>query len=92
MRVTLIVHLHVIGNSSAGHDAPHFGQTLELNAVSNLLRLVGVTLIDSRYDLIISRRLELIPEYLEDGSRLGVGHARQPGFQRGACLLHFRVQ
>ena len=62
-------------NSSyfAGHDAPHFGQTLGLDAVGNLLRLVGVALINRRYDLVISRRLKLIPECLEVGGRLSVG-------------------
>ena len=78
-------------NSSyfAGHDAPHLGQTLGLDAVGNLLRLVGVALIDRRYDLVISRRLELIPECLEVGGRLGggAGHASKHGFQLGAWRL-----
>ena len=83
-------------NSSyfAGHDAPHFGQTLGLDAVGNLLRLGGIALIDRRYDLVISRRLKLIPERLEVGRRLGVrtGHVSKHRVQLGACLLHFRVQ
>src|SRR6516165_1029231 len=84
------------GHSSyfAGHDAPHFGQTLGLDAVGNLLRLVSVALIDRRYDLVISRPLKLIPECLEVGGRLsvGAGYTCKHGFQLGACLLHFRVQ
>ena len=85
-----------MSNSSyfAGHDAPHFRETLGLDAVGNLLRLIGITLVDRWYDLVISRRLELIPECLEVGRRLGVGagHASKHGFQLGARLLHFRVQ
>jgi hypothetical protein len=55
-----------LSNSSyfAGHDAPHFGQALGLNAVGNLLRLVGIAFIDRWYDLVISRRFKLIPDCL----------------------------
>jgi len=78
----------------ARYDAPHLGQALELDAVGNLLRLVGIALIDRWYDLIISRRLKLIPQCLEVGGRLGIrpGHASKQRVQHGACLLYFRLQ
>ena len=65
-----------------------------MDAVGDLLRLVGIALIDRRYDLLISRRLKLIPEHLEVGGGLGVGacYAGKDGVQLGACVLHLRVQ
>jgi len=73
------------GNSPyfTGHDAPHLGQTLGLNAVGNLLGIVGVALVDRRYDLFLTRRLELIPDCLEVGRHLGVGagHAGKHGIK-----------
>jgi hypothetical protein len=84
------------GNSPyfTGHDAPHLGQTLGLNAVGNLFGIVGVALVDRRYDLFLTRRLELIPDCLEVGRHLGVGagHAGKYGIKLGACRLHLRVE
>src|SRR5450759_2593763 len=64
-----------LGNSSyfTGHDAPHLGQTLGLNAAGNLLGIVGVALVDRWYDFVLTRRLELIPDCLEVGRHLGLG-------------------
>src|ERR1017187_7680626 len=84
------------GNSPCftGHDAPHLGQTLGLNAAGNLLGIVGVALVDRWYDLVLTRRLELIPDCLEVGRHLGVcaGHAGKHGIKLGACRLHLRVE
>src|ERR1035437_1068036 len=84
------------GNSPyfTGHDAPHLGQTVGLNSVGNLLGIVGVALVDRRYDLFLTRRLELIPDCLEVGRHLGVGagHAGKHGIKLDACRLHLRVE
>ena len=84
------------GNSPyfTGHDAPHLGQTLGLNAAGNLLGIVGVALVDRRYDLFLTRRLELIPDCLEVGRHFGLdaGHAGKHGIKLGACRLHLRVE
>jgi hypothetical protein len=45
-------------------------QTLGLNAVGNLLGMVGAALVDRRYDLFLTRRFELIPDCLEVGRHL----------------------
>jgi hypothetical protein len=68
-------------------------RSLGLDAVGNLLRLVRVALVYRRYDLVIARCLELIPDNFEVGRRVGVC-ASQPAStesQLGACLSHFRV-
>src|SRR3974390_1535512 len=74
------------------HDAPHLGQTLGLNAVGNLPGVVNVAFVDRRYDLFLTRRLELIPDYLEVRRYLSVGaaHARKRGIKLSACRLHLR--
>ena len=53
------------GNSPCftGHDAPHLGQTLGLNAAGNLLGIVGVALVDRWYDLVLTRRLDNLDGY-----------------------------
>ena len=77
-----------------GHNAPHMGQTIELNAVGNLLGIAGVAPVERRYDLLLTRLLELIPDCLEVGRHLGVGagHPGKHGIKLGACRLHLRVE
>ena len=79
------------GNSPyfTGHDVPHLGQTLGLNAVGNLLGIVGVPLGDRGHDLFLTRHLELIPDYLEVGRHFGLnaGHAGKHGIKLGAWCL-----
>src|SRR6516165_3399618 len=78
----------------AGHDAPHPGKTLELNAVSDLLCIIQVAVVDRRYDFVVTRRLELIPHCLEIGCHLGVsyGHAGKQRINLVARRLHLRLE
>src|SRR6516162_9831054 len=84
------------GNSPllTGHNAPHLGHAIELNAVSNLLGIARVALVDRRYDLSLTCLLELIPDCLEGVRHLGVGagHPGKHGIKLSACRLHLRVE
>src|SRR6516225_7559151 len=76
-----------LGNSpGTGHDAPHPGQTLELDAVGELFGSLEVALVDCWYDLGVARRRELIPDCLEIGRHFGIGprHAGECRIDLGA--------
>src|SRR5215472_16806807 len=78
----------------AGHDSPHFGKTIGLSTARDFLGIAGVALVDRRYDLVVTRRLELFPDDLEVGSYLGVSasHTGKYGIKLSAGRLHLRIE